>query len=64
MAAILDLLMFYHQTEYANGFPISENIQKHVLYSGLYHVPEKILTLIKFTPAVAAILDFVILRHQ
>ena len=37
MAAILDLSMFYHQTEYDNRFPMPENIESR-FYSGSYHV--------------------------
>ena len=33
MAAILDFPTVHHQTEYLNGFPMSEDIKKRVLFN-------------------------------
>ena len=33
MAAILDFPTFHHQTEYLNGFPMSEDIEKRVFFN-------------------------------
>ena len=63
MAAILDLPLFYHQNEYGNRFPMSENIEKHVLFRLTPFLVKKMWTLKIFTPAVAAISDFTISRH-
>ena len=57
MAAILDFPTFHHQTEYLNGFPMSEDIKKHVLFMFLPCLVNNMCILIYFTPTMVDILD-------
>ena len=64
MVDILDSHMVYHQTEYGNGFLMSENIEKSCFIQVYIMFIKKDMDIYKFLrPTVAAILDFAILRH-
>ena len=49
MAAILDFTTIYYQSEYLNGFPMSEDIEKHIV---LIFLPCLVndMNIEKFTP--------------
>ena len=62
MAALLDFPTFHHQTECLNGFPMSEGIEKHVLFMFLPCLVDNVC--IYFTPTMVDILDSHMFYHQ
>ena len=64
MEAILDFPTFHHQTEYLNGFPMSEDIEKRVPLMFLPCLVNNMCILIHFTPTMVDILDSHMFHHQ